>query len=1555
MKTMNLKRNAIRFLSAALAVLLMLPAGLAGAASGGSGHSDAAAVSTSATGAMSQAAVPLNDIEGHWAEADILKWQDKRLVQGYADSTFKPNRPVSRAEFAVLVNRIYQYKELADNPFTDVAPTSGYDADVRKAVAAGYMNGYPDGTFRPNDAISRQEAAVALAAAFGIEPAGGTAAALSDVDTLPAWSKGAVLALIGQQFVSGYPDGSFKPRNPITRAEAVRLLDNISGEIWNRAGVVDGVATRNAVIGSPNVILKNAVIEGDLYLTEGIGEGDVTLDNVTVKGTLRVAGGGTDSVYINDSSIAKAFVNKKNGSVRLVVNGNAGIGELLVLSGARLEEGAGLTGEGYELVVIGAGLPADTVIELSGRFGRIVSESLAEYGLKLLHGTVGQLVIGGNVKLHVEDGTSIADLLIESDVVIVITGLGSVNVNAKSKTKPEFRDKPLVPMPVYPGNPSESEEPDKPAPTFGEASVHDPSIIKDGDTYYVFGTHIEAAKSTDLRHWTRFTNGYVATGNALFGDLSANLAESFAWAGEDDADSKGGFAIWAPDVMWNPDYLNEDGTKGAYLMYYSASSTYIRSAIGIAAARHIEGPYEYVDTIVYSGFTRQEAYDADSDVNKIWTNTNIPQLIEDGVLEEESAAWFNGNGSYRNSVYPNAIDATLFYDADGKLYMTYGSWSGGIFLLEIDKETGRPIYPGTDGTTEDGRLIDRYFGTKIAGGFGKSGEGPYIRYDEKSGFYYLNVTYGWLGADGGYNMRLFRAESPEGPYVDASGQNAVLPTDTANDPYGNKLMGNFLFERKIGEPGEGAGVGYVSPGHNSLYFDEATGQKLLVFHTRFPGRGEAHEVRVHQLFMNEDGWLVAAPYRYAGEKLAKVSEAQLAGDYQWVDHGKSYSEAVEKAKLVRLNRDRTISGDVTGSWRLVGDYYAELTTGGQVYKGVFLKQWNPVSRNYDFVFTVLSDQGVSIWGSKLRDRTDKQLVQDVLNDIDLGNLSAVVSDLHLPAEGARYSQIEWQTSDPSVVTAQGVITRPESDAEPASATLTATVTKGTESGSRTFAVTLLPYQKAELTAHYAFENDLSEKLNKREAGTVTGSRIDNAGGKLTYAPGRYGQAAVFDGGSGVRLPDGLIEGGSYSVALWVNPQELNTYTTTFFGAKDNTNWISLLPQGPAGNQTMLWSGSAVWYDAVSGMTIAAGEWSHLSFTVENGTVKLYVNGELKFTGNGFPNLFDGGGVFALGVNWWDTPFKGLMDELRVYEGILTPKEIRELVFDTELKVEGISLGFAEKRVSVGRTFAPQAVAITPEWTGNRQLIWSSDNESVAVVDASSGIVTGVSAGSATITATAADGGGATASYMIHVVEGPVAHYKFDGDLSDETGLAGGTVTGNRADNTGGAISFADRAEGQAAVFDGNSGIRLPNGLISGGVYTVAMSVYLDRENQFTPAFFGAASPERWISLVPRGPGETQPTMLWSGTAWYDASTGTSMPLNQWVDIAFVVNNGQVTVYLDGEAKFAGTGFPNVFTTDNALFALGVNYWDTPFKGMIDELRIYDAALSAEEIRALPSA
>src|SRR5699024_8427394 len=272
------------------------------------------------------------------------------------------------------------------------------------------------------------------------------------------------------------------------------------------------------------------------------------------------------------------------------------------------------------------------------------------------------------------------------------------------------------------------------------------------------------------------------------------------------------------------------------------------------------------------------------------------------------------------------------------------------------------IYPKEDGETEDGRLIDRYFGTKIAGGYWKSGEGPYVQYNPDNGYYYLYVTYGWLGADGGYHMRQFRSENPEGPYLDAAEQPAVLPGDVDNAQFGNKLFGNFIFERELGEAGMGQGQGYLSSGHNSVYLDNDTNQEFLVFHTRFPNRGEEHELRIHQMFLNKNDWPVVAPKRYAGESLNdQIKTDELVGNYKYINHGKDNSTDLKASQIIELHEDGTVTGAVDGNWEHDG-YYGAVTINDIVYDGVFVEVWDELAKDFVMSFTALSEKGVSIWG-----------------------------------------------------------------------------------------------------------------------------------------------------------------------------------------------------------------------------------------------------------------------------------------------------------------------------------------------------------------------------------------------------------------------------------------------------------------------------------------------------------------------------------------------------------------------------------------------------------------
>ena len=487
-------------------------------------------------------------------------------------------------------------------------------------------------------------------------------------------------------------------------------------------------------------------------------------------------------------------------------------------------------------------------------------------------------------------------------------------------------------------------------------SVHDPSIVKNGNTYYVFGSHIDAAKTTDLQNWTRFTNGYATTNNVEFGNLSQNLQKAFAWCGENLEDCEGGFSVWAPDVIWNPNFKNSDGTTGAYVMYFCTSSTYIRSVICFATAKNIEGPYTFGDTLIYSGFTKNDQYVTSStkNVNKKYTSTNVDELIASGEVTMNNS-WFNGN-NFNNQLFPNAIDPTIYYGTDGKMYMTYGSWSGGIFSLEIDQSTGKCIHPKTS-TTSDGRMVDSYFGTKIAGGYGKSGEGPFIEYNEDTGYYYLWTTYGGLFSTGGYNMRVSRSKSPLGPFTDAAGRAAVLTSSTSLDTIGLKVMGNYKFSS--------LNTAYMACGHNSVLRDD-DGKWYLFYHARFDDGSEYHEVRVHEMKFNSDGWPVVTPFEYGGDHFSEggYDEADIVGDYEYINHGNATDGNIISYQSIKLNADHTVSGAVTGKWEQAADSDAAvLTIGGQVYNGFFVAAENEKGTKV-MSFTAVGSNNQTIWGAK---------------------------------------------------------------------------------------------------------------------------------------------------------------------------------------------------------------------------------------------------------------------------------------------------------------------------------------------------------------------------------------------------------------------------------------------------------------------------------------------------------------------------------------------------------------------------------------------------------------
>lgn len=508
--------------------------------------------------------------------------------------------------------------------------------------------------------------------------------------------------------------------------------------------------------------------------------------------------------------------------------------------------------------------------------------------------------------------------------------------------------------------------------TLNRVSVHDPSIVWEpvSQTYYIFGSHRASAKTTDMMNWTAFTAPW-ATATSTDATNSAALAEAIKWSKRGSTSYSVDGNMWAPDVIWNK-------AMNKWCMYLSVNGDNWYSSIVLLTSDNIEGPFLYQGSVVMSGFHTGTSY-KDTDLEKaIGTQASLPSRYAVGNK------WGNR--------YPNCIDPCVFYDENGKLWMSYGSWSGGIWMLELDENTGlrdyTVDYPLTG--SGDGITIDPYFGKKVAGGFYVSGEASYIEYI--GGYYYLFVTYGGLAAggvptdynNGGYQMRVFRSENPDGPFIDSRNNSAVFSSYLLN--FGPKENDNNRGENIFGAytswGNQAKGnLGERSQGHNSIIAAE-DGRTYLVYHTRFQNWGESHQVRVHQVFQSKNGWLVVAPFEYTGEEVKsadiattqQIATDRIPGKYKLLIHDykldhtkKAAAEPVD----IELTSDGNISGKYTGTWKVeAGTSYVTLKIGSTYYHGVMVEQTLEPSTTKAPAFTaVAATTGTTAWGYQTESTT----------------------------------------------------------------------------------------------------------------------------------------------------------------------------------------------------------------------------------------------------------------------------------------------------------------------------------------------------------------------------------------------------------------------------------------------------------------------------------------------------------------------------------------------------------------------------------------------------------
>ena len=680
-------------------------------------------------------------------------------------------------------------------------------------------------------------------------------------------------------------------------------------------------------------------------------------------------------------------------------------------------------------------------------------------------------------------------------------------------------------------------------------SVHDPSIVYDETSgyYYIFGSHIATAKTRDLQNWiwvnlpwgTVGEDGTVTSGVSSAEAFRTNQTKEITIGGEKVAfgnfDAAGWNCalpggegqtwtmdgnMWAPDIIYNP-------VMKKWCEYLSLNGPTWNSCIVLLTADHIEGPYVYQGPVVYTGFRNN------TDERISFHKTDLELVIG----EQQSLPARYDQGESWGSFWPHAIDPCVFYDEEGTLWMSYGSWSGGIYMLQLDETTGLRdydvVYPGDFDAKKQNVTSDPYFGKKIAGGWYVSGEGSYI---ERIGdYYYLFMSYGGLNSDGGYEMRVFRSERPDGPYKDPNGTDAVFDRYLLNfglnaDNRGEKLLGAYRWGLM--------NVGECAQGHNSV-LAAADGNTYLVYHTRFNDGTEGHQVRVHQLFLNASGWPVAAPFEYHGETTgdkelasSQVFNAEtIAGSYKLLVHryNLNHSNKEEVTPVdVTLNADGTIEGAYSGNW-IVYDHnaYITLELDGITYEGVVTEQQMDPTTIKAICFTACGKNGVNIWGYKMEEpyalahflNTTSMPVTEGQNVTQHLDLYKIMKDENI--------KVKWTSDTPDVISNTGRY-NPAGLSSDSPVRLTVEISCGKYYWSHTYNVTA------------------------REAYTPSGDWLN--GIKAYYGFDRQPFVNAYDEGQEARF---LSQGGNMPPSLEEDSLRTGNIVHQYFGANGYCSYVEI--------------------------------------------------------------------------------------------------------------------------------------------------------------------------------------------------------------------------------------------------------------------------------------------------------------------------------------------------------------------------------------------------------------
>lgn len=439
---------------------------------------------------------------------------------------------------------------------------------------------------------------------------------------------------------------------------------------------------------------------------------------------------------------------------------------------------------------------------------------------------------------------------------------------------------------------------------WGPANVHDPAVIKSGDYFYVYST------------------------DAYFRDPANNFY---------DIDERPGII----PIRRSRDLVNWEFRGWAIDEIPAAAVQHVHSQTGGQGAYNTWAPYVY---------HHNGAYRLYYSVSSFGANTSFIGLLESPTPE---GPWVDRGAVVKSFAADkmNAIDASIVVDhRTGRHWMHYGSYFGGLYVMELNPATGLALTPGDQGHLTATRANRQ---TEII-------EAPEIIYNSDLDQYFLFVSYGPLFSY--YNVRVGRSNYPEGPFTDMFGKD--LADTTNNYPI---LTHSYMFE---GHPGWSGNAHCAVINHDGRFF--------MLHQGRLAPNNLMMVMHVREMKWLPSGWPVVSPQRFAGDFDRPVKRREIAGRWEIINlrdelpvkttlwqgqvppGGWTYTpEHFNRSSFLTLTNDGETSGGAFSNWKLEnGILYLDGNACALFYG------WDWEQQRKTILFSGILSDGTGIWGKK---------------------------------------------------------------------------------------------------------------------------------------------------------------------------------------------------------------------------------------------------------------------------------------------------------------------------------------------------------------------------------------------------------------------------------------------------------------------------------------------------------------------------------------------------------------------------------------------------------------